>query len=258
MGGFILSRRVTHASERESKAVPDLLEGLPLPPVSLAADAGYSEGSLRELLEERNITAYIPIHTKQENSMVAKGEFVYHGDHLICPQGKVLRRTTFQQRTGTYQYVARTRDCLACPIKDTCLPPRQRRRVFTLTMYHPVYLRARGRNRTAAYRREHRRRQTIVEGIFASLDRLGWQKSRLRGLWKVDCEGYMEALAHNVLKMVRKLGRGVGPPGPVAPADVIPANAGYATDNAVAKFLVRSSWFGWLTWWTQHPKPVPR
>ena len=51
-------------------------------PVSLAGDTGYSEGSLRELLEERNLTAYIPTHTKQENSMVAKGDFVYHGDHL--------------------------------------------------------------------------------------------------------------------------------------------------------------------------------
>ena len=69
-------------------------------PVSLAGDTGYSEGSLRELLEERNITPDIPIHTKQENSMVAKGDFVYHGDHLICPQGKVLRRDAFQQRTG--------------------------------------------------------------------------------------------------------------------------------------------------------------
>ncbi len=96
LGGFILSRGVTHASERESKAVPDLLERLPLTPVSLAGDTGYSEGSLRELLEERNITAYIPIHTKQENSMVAKGDFVYHGDHLVCPQGKVLRRSAFQ------------------------------------------------------------------------------------------------------------------------------------------------------------------
>ena len=36
LGGFILSRGVTHASERESKAVPDLLDRLPLPPVSLA------------------------------------------------------------------------------------------------------------------------------------------------------------------------------------------------------------------------------
>ena len=77
-------------------------------------------------------------------------------------------------------------------------------------MYHSVYLRARARNRTAEYRRERRRRQTIAEGTIASLDRLGWDQSRLRGLWKVDCEGYMAALAHHVLKMVRKLGMASG------------------------------------------------
>ena len=107
--------------------------------------------------------------------MVSKGDFVYHGDHLICPQGKVLRRGAFQRRSHTYQYVARQKDCQACPT-------RQKRRYFSLTMYHPLYRRARERNRTAAYRRERRRRQTIAEGTFASLDRLGWDKSRLRGL----------------------------------------------------------------------------
>ena len=218
LGGFILSRGVTHASERESKAVPELLERLPLQPVSLAADTGYSEGSLRELLEERNITAYIPIHPRQETSMVSTGDFVYHGDHLVCPQGKILRRGSYHKRSRTYQYVARQKDCQACPIKDTCLPPKQKRRFFTLTMYHPVYLIARERNRTPAYRRERRRRFTIAEGIFASMDRLSWARSRLRGLWKVDCEGYMAAFAHNVLKLVRRLSRGVGPPGPASPA----------------------------------------
>ena len=72
--------------------------------------------------------------------MVAKGDFVYHGDHLVCPLGEVLRRSAFQQRTGTYQYVARTRDCQACPVKDTCLPPRQKRRFFSLAMHHPLIL----------------------------------------------------------------------------------------------------------------------
>lgn len=80
----------------------------------------------------------------------------------------------------------------------------------------------------------------------------------MRGLWKVECEGYMAALTHNVLNMFRKLGRGVRPPGPTPPTDTIAANAGYAIDDAVAEFVVRSSWFGWLTWWTQHHKPVPR
>ena len=36
----------------------------------------------------------------------------------------------------------------------------------------------------------------------------GMGQSRLRGLWKVDCDGYMAALGHNVKKMVRRLGRG--------------------------------------------------
>ena len=58
------------------------------------------------------------------------------------------------------------------------------------------------------------RRRTIVGGIFASLDRLGWAKSRLRGLWKVDCEGFMASIAHNVLKTVRRLGSGTGSPEP--------------------------------------------
>ena len=87
-GGFILSRGVTHASEQESKAVAALIEKLPLHPASLAGDSGYSDGRLRQLLEERNITACIPIHTRHATSMVSTSEFVYHGGHLVCPEGK--------------------------------------------------------------------------------------------------------------------------------------------------------------------------
>ena len=72
LGGFIVSRGVTHASEGEWKAVPGLLERLPLPPISLAGDTGYSVGQLRELLEEQGITAYIPIHPRQDVKGAAK------------------------------------------------------------------------------------------------------------------------------------------------------------------------------------------
>ena len=85
-------------------------------------------------------------------------------------------------------------------------------------MFYPLYLRARERNRTSEYQRERFRGRTIAEGTFASLDRLSWARSRLRGLWKVDCEGYMAALAHNLIKMVRKLHHRVGPPNPAVAA----------------------------------------
>ena len=75
-GGFILSRSVTHASEGEWKALPALLEQLPIRPVPLAADTAYSVGQLRELIEDKGITAYIPIHPVQETNLVSKGDFI--------------------------------------------------------------------------------------------------------------------------------------------------------------------------------------
>ena len=58
-----------------------------------------------------DITAYIPVHPKQETSMASSGDFTYHADHLICPQGKTLRRGAYPKRQRSYQHVARQNDC---------------------------------------------------------------------------------------------------------------------------------------------------
>ena len=70
--------------------------------------------------------------------------------------------------------VARQKGCQACPVKTDCLPLGQKRRYIGLTKYYPLHLRARERNRTAAYHREQINRRTISEGPFASLDRMNW------------------------------------------------------------------------------------
>ena len=93
-------------------------------------------------------------------------------------------------------------------------------------MYHPLHLRTKERNWTAAYRREQKSRRIVSESTFVSLDRLGWIRSRMRGSWRMDCEGFRVALAHNVLKAVRRLRQGIGPPAPLktkAAADAVPA-----------------------------------
>ena len=110
------------------EVMPELLEQLPIMPVSLAADTAYSAGQFRQMLEERGITAYIPIHPVQENALVSKGDFTYHGDHLVCRQGKVLYRSGWMKRDRAYQYVAHQRDCQRCPVKEQCLPAKQKRR----------------------------------------------------------------------------------------------------------------------------------
>ena len=83
---------------------------------------------------------------------------------------------------------------------------------MSLSMYYPLFLEARERNKSVSFQDEMALRRTTAEGVFASQDRLGWARSRLRGLWKVDCEGYISALAHNLKKAVRRLDSSAGPP----------------------------------------------
>ncbi len=90
LGGFILSRGVTHASERVSKAVAGLLEGLPLPPVSLAADTAIAMVGSDICRGNRGSPCRFP--SQAGTNVVASGDVVYHGDHLMCPQRKILRR----------------------------------------------------------------------------------------------------------------------------------------------------------------------
>ena len=166
------------------------------------------------------------------------GGFVYQGDRLVCPQGKTLHQRGFNRKEQRYMYTARREDCQACPIKSECLPPRQKRGYVSLTRYYPMTLLAKERNQTSEYRRERARRQTIAEGTFASLDRLGWARTRLRGLWKVDCEGYMAALAHNVKKLMRRLRQGIGPPDLALPPAAADTETQGTRDNAVSNSVI--------------------
>ena len=224
-GGFIVARKATHASGGDWRALIEILPQLPISPESLAADTGYNDGRLRKHLNDLGITAYIPIHPNQERNMVEKGGFDYRGDHLVCPEGKVLRRGAYMKKDRRYMYVARQKDCQQCPVKADCLPPGQKRRYISLSRYHHLYLEAKEKNKDTAFQKQMSIRRTTAEGVFAAQDRLGWARSRLRGLRKVDCEGYISALAHNLKKAVRRLGDFAGPPEPDSapePATALP------------------------------------
>ncbi|GEM_PF-7000549 len=113
LGGFIVARGVTHASQGEGKAIPQLHEKLPMHPVSLTTDTGYSAGELRQLLEDRGIKAYIPLRPIQENNVEGPGDFSYQDDRLVCPQGKELHGRGFNEKEQRYTYTARREDCQA-------------------------------------------------------------------------------------------------------------------------------------------------
>ena len=71
--GFILARRATHGSEGDWKPVIDMLGQLPIKPESLGIQCR-------------------PLEETSGGGGVVVARFTYHGDHLVCPEGKVLRR----------------------------------------------------------------------------------------------------------------------------------------------------------------------
>jgi len=203
--GFIVARSATRASEGEWKIIPKLLGGLPIAPKSLTADSSYSVGELRQYLRDQNITAYIPFSPHQKKGIILRRDFEYHEEYLICPEGRKLKRGRFYPQDNTFRYGASQKECRACSRKETCLWPSEKRRRIRVSMYYPEIQRAVELNETQTYTEEIRKRKTIIEGVFACQDRLGWSRCKLRGAWKVDCEGFLAALAHNILKLVRKL-----------------------------------------------------
>ena len=68
----------------------------------------------------------------------------------------------------------------------------------------------------------------------------------------------MAALAHNVLKMVRKLGQSIGPPGPASPDVANAADEGYSVADSVLYFLSLFRHFSWLSWFVKGRTPALR
>ena len=180
---------------------------MPIHPKSLGADAGYRAGRFRQAVRRRGIIPFIPVACSQRGMVpeeTVDPNFTYYGDHVVCRQGKHLKMASFPNTAGGVQFVALQADCQACPIRTTCLASNEKRKHVQISRYELEFRRARRLNATVQYQREMQRRKTVVEGVFARLDHLGWDEARLRGIEKVDCQGSIAAFGHNILKALTK------------------------------------------------------
>jgi transposase len=200
--GFILAQGRTGADVSDVAGALPVLDRLPLVPWSLAADTSYRAGRFRRELRLRGITSYIPLDHKQREGVPAG--FIDQHDHLLCPAGKRLRQIRVPDEQDSVAYRASPSDCQPCPLRAGCLSPSMQAKQVWLSWYRLETQRAARRNQTRQYEREMRRRKTVIEGVFARLDRLGGTRTRFRGLERVSAHGSVTALAHNILKALTK------------------------------------------------------
>lgn len=196
--GFILARTTTPADVADAAGAMVLLDRLPAGIRSLAADTGYRSGALHR----QGINDYIPLGCNQTAGSPAG--FVDHYDHLVCPTGAPLLPASVPNDEGSIRFVARAQDCQPCPLRSQCVSPSRQVKALWASTYRLELHQAARTNQTARYAREQRRRQTVVEGVFAQLDRLGGRDAHVRGLEAVNRRNILLALAHNIKKAMTK------------------------------------------------------
>jgi transposase len=199
--------------ERNTGAKPD----------KVLADAGYKSGPNLQLLEKAGIDGYLP-ETEEKNigkdkrnypDLYGKTAFRYDKEHncYICPAGQELKpctRKRVKTRYGGHEttvYRAPRGVCLVCPQRDQCTKVRTKAgRTIDRDDYEEERLRMRAKLATKEGRAIYAKRKCLVEpsiGQLKIVNRL--VQFLLRGILGVKIEFKWAAIAHNLMKLTRKM-----------------------------------------------------
>ena len=184
-------------------------------PEKLSADSGYCSGENLRDINHKGIDAFIPDPEFQGNQRRPTKEEFFHRsrftrdeaqDCFICPAGQKLPFSHLQKRKKKEPLrMYRCRDSAGCPLRDQCTRNRMGRTI-ALYPYFKELNAMREKLKTGLGKRTYRRRQVIVEPVFATLKRaMGFTGFLLRGLQKVRGEFMLACIAHNVRKLANYL-----------------------------------------------------
>jgi hypothetical protein len=222
---IILAAFVTPADVMENTPMLDLLHRVRfrwhLHPQQAVGDTTYGTIDTIRAVEDAGIRAYVPLPDfAARTPFSGASRFTSDPDHDVyrCPQGKVLPRRSTHYTLEVVRYRAAAADCNACPVKQHCTNSRRGRQV--VRSFSAAYLeRVRRYHETEPYRKAMRKRQVWVEPLFGEAkDWHGLRRFRLRGLWKVNCEGVLVAAGQNLKRWLTAMGWGRrhGPAGSLA------------------------------------------
>ena len=243
-GGFILDDDVLTTSD-EGQATVATLDRIEAAhgerPAEFLADSKHGTGPTLQALDERGITAYIPLekrHDTPENpahrpdpsvpvpeadwgrlprnpatGKLDRAAFIYveKGDSYRCPQGRRLpffRQQKPKKHDGVAAAVYRCESCADCPLAGECLSGKAGPRTVTRDPYEPLREAMDARLRTAEGKEKYERRRWACETPFAVIKTvMGVRQFLLRGVEKVRTEWKWVCSAYNLRKLVWAIAR---------------------------------------------------
>ena len=177
-----------------------------LKPRRLAADTAYGSGEVLAQLAARGIAPHIPVKDNSHTTTggrFTKADFAFDPARnvYVCPNGKLLRTSGTAHEGTTLRYVARSSDCLVCPLKQNCTRAPERR--IARNTHEDLRDQVRGLMGSKAFKTSVRQRKKVERG-FGDLKRnLGLMRLRLRGLSGAREEFLLASSVQNLKKLAK-------------------------------------------------------
>jgi len=192
-------------------------------PERVVADTGFNSNKNLRLLEEMRVDGYIPESGEKNIGKVlrnhpelyGKEDFEYDAEHdcYRCPAGKLLlprRRGILKSRYSEKEVIVYRTErgiCLSCAQKKKCTETKNKvGRSITRSVYEAERERMRQKLKTETGRTIYGRRKCIAEPVIGQLKVVGrFIQFLLRGLLGVRIEWKWATVAHNLLKIARRV-----------------------------------------------------
>ncbi|KGB66342.1 hypothetical protein Q787_09785 [Ornithobacterium rhinotracheale H06-030791] len=185
----------------------------------IVADAGYGSEENYEMLEEKDIEAYVKynyFHMEQKkkvknNPFLTQNLFYNEAqDFYVCPMGQRMEKVGYGKRTSDNGYESQVtyyqaKRCEGCPLRGLCHKSKTNRRI---EINHRLnFLKKKAREKLMSEKGLYHRskRPVEVETVFGQLKSNNqFNRFTFTGLDKVTLEFLLMAIGHNLRKMVAK------------------------------------------------------
>lgn len=185
----------------------------------VVADAGYGSEQNYELMERKQIDAYVKYNyfhkeqkrTQKQNPFLVLNLY-YNGDqdYYVCPMGQKLEHMGKGRRKSTNGFISevdyyQAKRCQGCPLRGMCHKSSGNKRI---EINHKLnQFRAKARERlTSNHGLYHRSKRPIeVEAVFGQLKSNNkFSRFTLRKMDKVNIEFGLMSIGHNLRKLAQK------------------------------------------------------
>lgn len=186
----------------------------------VVADAGYGSEENYEMLEKKQVTAYVKynyFHKEQKRKM-KKDPFLVQNlfynkeqDFYVCPMGQRMEKVGTGKRTSSNGYESQivyyqAKRCEGCPLRSLCHQGKGNRKIEVNHRLNELKAKAK-KLLISEKGLEHRSKRPIeAEAVFGQLKSNNkFNRFTFKGLEMVELEFLLMALGHNFRKMSTKL-----------------------------------------------------